>query len=456
VRALVRLLAAHRDYRLLLTAGLVSMTGDWVLHVGLTYLVYSITGSTLASGAMLLAAFLPSILLGSVAGVLVDRWDRRKTMIAANLLQVIGLIPLLAVHDSGTIWVVYLVAAYQGTVEQFFGPAEQALIPHLVPEKDLLAANGVNSQVRNLARLVGSGAGGVTAGLAGITGLALVDAASFALAAGLLTLIRFRPAAAAERADAPTDGPGDGAPDGHEPAGQVVSVGAIARIVGEWRSGLRTCAESPALRVVLIFMAITAMGEGIMGTLFAPFVRDVLHGSGSSYGLIVGVQAVGGLVGGLSVASAGHRWSAYTLFGWGAVAFGCVDLMLFLYPLVLSGIAPAVVFMVLVGVPGACTVAGLMTTFQTMTSDEFRGRVYGAMTAVQGLSVLIGIGVASWLGEAVGIVPIIAIQGGGYIVGGVMVLLVLRGTAAGRVHVDQEPAVEAAPSVPEVPAAQAG
>src|SRR4051794_23458866 len=99
------------------------MTGDWVLGIGLTYLVYSITGSTLASGVMLLVTFLPSILLGSVAGVMVDRWDRRTTMIVTSLLQIAGLIPLLLVHDEATIWVVYAVAAYQGLVEQFFGPA---------------------------------------------------------------------------------------------------------------------------------------------------------------------------------------------------------------------------------------------------------------------------------------------------------------------------------------------
>src|SRR4029079_9878689 len=115
---------------------------------------------------------------------------------------------------------------------------------------------------------------------------------------------------------------------------------------------------------------------------------------------------------------------------------GIVDLVLFLYPLVLSGFVPALFCMLLVGIPGACTIAGMMTTFQTMTSDEFRGRVFGAMTAVGGAAVLTGIGVASWLGESVGIVPIIAIQGCGYVAGGFMVILALRGTAAAEVHVD--------------------
>jgi Na+/melibiose symporter-like transporter len=418
VKALWRLLAANRDYRLLVSAGLISLVGDYALGVGLTFLVYQITGSTLASGGILLATFLPSILLGSLAGVMVDRWNRRTTMIVANVAQVVGLVPLLAVHDSSTIWVVYLVGAYQGCVEQFFGPAEQALVPHLVPPEDLVGANGVNAQMRNLARLLGSAIGGIMATVGGISALAFFDGASFILAAALLTRIRFRPAQVGAAAE------------------DHASLGSFSRLVGEWRAGLRTCLSSRPLLVILVFMSITQMGEGIMGTLFAPFVKDVLHGTGSQYGLIVGIQGVGGIIGGLAVTAAGHRWSAYALFGWGAVAFGIVDLALFLYPLVLSGVVPALVCMLLVGVPGACAMAGMMTTFQTMTSDEFRGRVFGAMTAVGGAAVLAGIGIASWLGETVGIVPIIAIQGCGYVAGGFMVILALRGTAAAEVHID--------------------
>ncbi len=104
--------------------------------------------------------------------------------------------------------------------------------------------------------------------------------------------------------------------------------------------------------------------------------------------------------------------------------------------------------MLVVGVPGACLVAGMMTTFQTMTSDEFRGRVFGAMTAVGGAAVVAGIGIASWLGETVGIVPIISIQGVGYIGAGFMVILLLRGTAAADVHVDDADAEPVAVELP--------
>src|SRR5262249_20475511 len=83
-----------RGLRLMLGAGLISLTGDWVLRIGLAYYIYAITGSTLASATMLLASFVPQIALGSLAGVFVDRWDSKRTMIVANLLLAAGLLPL--------------------------------------------------------------------------------------------------------------------------------------------------------------------------------------------------------------------------------------------------------------------------------------------------------------------------------------------------------------------------
>jgi MFS family permease len=181
------------------------------------------------------------------------------------------------------------------------------------------------------------------------------------------------------------------------------------------------------LRLILLFLLVTSMGEGIMGTLFAPFVRDVLHGSGQAYGLIVSVQAIGGIAGGLVAASIGDRVRAIHLLGGGAIAFGIIDLAMFLYPLAFVAVWPAVVCMVLVGLPGALMLAGFMTLFQRNTADAYRGRVYGAIGLVQAVAVIAGTLGAGFLGESVGIVPILAMQGAGYVLAGLAVLMGLRG-----------------------------
>lgn len=109
MRTAWRLMAGHRDLRLVLSAALVSQAGDWILLTGLLYHVYALTGSTVASGLTMLSAFLPQMLLGPVAGVFADRWDRKLTMIVADLLLAAGLLPLLAVGGRGQIWIVFAV-----------------------------------------------------------------------------------------------------------------------------------------------------------------------------------------------------------------------------------------------------------------------------------------------------------------------------------------------------------
>ena len=415
--AIWQVLAHHRDFRLVVTAGLVSLIGDWMLGIGLAYYVYVLTGSTLASAMVLLASFLPQALLGSLAGVFVDRWDRKHTMVIANLLLAVGLLPLLWVQGPEDVWVVYVVLAWQGVVELFFYPAEQAMVPRLVPADRLVTANALNGQNGDLSRLIGSALGGVVVATGGITALALVDAATFLFSAALIALVRTPGTPEPQEA---TDDPA------HELAGR------LQKLQQEWVAGLRLSVSHRVLRVILLFALITSVGEGIMGTLFAPFVRDVLGGSSQQYGLIVSVQAVGGIVGGLAAASFGHRLSPVHLLGWGALVFGVIDLTMFLYPLVFVAVWPAAVCMVAVGLPGALTRAGFMTLFQVHTGDAFRGRVFAAIGVVQAIAAIAGTLGAGFLGESIGIVPVIAMQGVGYVVAGCAVLLILSGASAAQ------------------------
>ena len=404
------LLRRHADLRRLAAAGLVSLSGDYLLFVGLSYLVYDLTGSTVAAGGALLANFLPQVLVGSFAGVMVDRWDRRRTMVTSDALQAVGLLPLLFA-GPGRIWVVYAVLLWQGTVEQFFHPAQQALVPSLVPSEDLLAANAVTGQSQHVARLVGSAAGGIVAAWGGIAAVALADAATFVISALLLSRIATRPL----------------------PTRDVEATAVLRRIASEWRDGMRLVGRTRGLRVVLAFGLITSVGEGVLGTLLAPWVRDVVHADGRAYGLLVGLQAIGGVAGAALVVRVGRRVTPAAMFGWGAVALGLLDAVLLGYPVVFENIAPALVLIVVAGVPAALAFTGYVTVVQTLTEDRYRGRVVGATMAARGLAMLCGIGLAAWLGEVVGILPMVMTQGLVYVVGGTLVLLARLDRDAGAV-----------------------
>ena len=415
LRAPGRLLRRTPDLRLLLGAGLVSLTGDWLLSVGLAYSVYALTGSTLASAGALLSAFVPQVVVGSFAGVFVDRWDRKRTMVVTNLLLGLGLLPLLLVSGADRIWVVYVVLAVQACLEVFFAPAEQAFLPRVVDDADLVAANALNGQVRNIARLVGSAIGGIAAAAGGIRAVAVADIVTFLVAALLVA-----------RIETP------GRPEGSEAASDASDVvrGRFATLGEEWRTGFRTVTAEPVLRVLMLALLITSTGEGIMGTLFAPYVRHVLHGSGQVYGVITGVQAIGGVLGGFLVAALADRWTPVTMVWVGSIVFGLVDLAIFLYPLVWVAPWPAAVGMILVGFPGAVVVAGTMTLYQRHTSDDRRGRVFSLVALAQAVSVVVGATFAGFLGGPTGIMPVLALQGVGYVAAGLLVLSRLGTRAA--------------------------
>src|SRR5215467_9863466 len=172
----------QRDFALLWLGGLISLAGDWILAVGLPIYVFLLTHSVLATGLAFLVSRLPAIVLGSVAGVFVDRWDRKRTMVIANILLAVTLLPLLLVRSAEQVWIVYAVSAVESVLEQFVGPAQNALIPALVTEERLVAANSLNSLSSNLARLGGPALGGVVAAVWGLWGIVLGDAVSYAVA----------------------------------------------------------------------------------------------------------------------------------------------------------------------------------------------------------------------------------------------------------------------------------
>ncbi|MGI8664461.1 MAG: MFS transporter [Jatrophihabitans sp.] len=397
MRSIWRLLAHNRDYRCLILAGVISLTGDWALRVGLAYYVYLITGSTVASGLMVAASILPQLMLGSIAGVFVDRWDRRRTMVTVSILLGAALLPLLAVQSAADVWIVYLVAFVEGILTQFFLPAEAAVIPSLVDEADLITANAVNSQTRDTARLVGSAIGGILASTAGVTGLTFLDAGSFLTAAILLLLI------------------GNRVPARLPATGPLADQHLLRQLAADWQAGITTARRSRILRSLLGFALLTGLGEGVVSTLFAPFVRSVLHGTAADYGVILSAQAAGGIAGGLVAAAIAHRFRPEAVFLAGTAAFGALDLVLFCYPLLARPIWPALVLMVVIGLPGALLVAGLMTIFQQATSDSQRGRIFGTANTLEGAGMLIGALGAGWLAGQIGIVAVISIQAAAYL-----------------------------------------
>lgn len=414
----------QRDFALLWLGGLISAAGDWVLAVGLPIYVFLLTHSVLATGLAFLAARAPAIVFGSVAGVFVDRWDRKRTMVVANILLAVALLPLLLVRSADWVWIVYVVSAVESTLEQFVGPAQNALIPAVVTEERLVAANSLNALSSNLARLGGPALGGVVAAVWGLWGIVLGDAVSFALAALLIAGISAR---RARRAEAP---PTEAGVDQHG--------NRLGQLLREWASGMRIIFGERVLVVLFLAFAITNLGEGVFGTLYPIFVNRILHGVALQIGELMSAQAVGGLLGGLAAGWIGERLLSRWLIGISAVFFGAIDLAIVNAPALLPGMLAALAtqwqasiyaceigLFVAVGIPGIWMSTGGLSLLQASAPDAYRGRVFGVLGAVFALLNVAGIIVASTLTDRLGVVTMLNIQGTGYIVAGVLLWALL-------------------------------
>jgi MFS family permease len=426
VRAALGLLR-RRDLGLLWAGGLISETGDWLLLVGLPVWVLELTGSSLVTASVFLVGLLPSLLAGPLAGVLVDRWDRRRTLVAVSLAQAVFLLPLLAVHGRQQLWIVYLVIAVESVLAQLNDPARNALLPALVEDRELVGANALIGLNGNLARLVGSPLGGVLVELAGLPGLVLGDAVSFLAGAALVALVR-TPAAAASGRPAAEGAPvpaGAGAVAGGSAATAGAGPATAAGLLREWRDGLAVTLRSRRLRWGLLVSALAAVAQGLFTVLFVLFVTRILRGDGADVGLLRGVQAIGGIAGGLLVVGLSSRLAPGRLVGASLLVFGGVSLAMWNGPQLTTATPLYVGLFVAAGVPAVAMLTGLTALVQTETPDAYLGRVFatyfGTYNGLQALGMLL----AGLLGDALGVVAVLNGQAALYLFAGAVALLAL-------------------------------
>lgn len=407
-------LLRQRNFMLLWSGGLVSQTGDWLLHIGLPVYIYLTTGSALTTSMTLIVAFLPNILLSSVAGVFVDRWDRRRMMIISNLLLGLGLLPLLLVHGKDTLWLLYLVLFFESCVSQLVLPAESALLPRLVDEQQLVTANALKSTSTYIARLGGAALGGILLGMLGLHHVILLDATSFFFACCMLLLIKL-PNTSQE------------VPPHHERIEPATTFFSPWLEVGrEWLEGMHLVARQQSLLVLFTFLAVTGVGEGIFGTLLVIFVNRVLHSSSVVYGTLLSIQMVGNLLGNVLVAQFGKHLPPLRVLGISACIFGMIDLLIIDIPAFYPALVLAMVLFALVGIPAAFMNVQIQTLFQVLVEDHLRGRVFSALLAIGSLTSLIGMLLAGLLGDLLGPIPLLNLQGGSYVFGGLLIFLALR------------------------------
>lgn len=370
---------------------IISALGDSVAYMGLSFLIlYRLGGSAIDVGKMMIAATIPTLVLGPVAGVFVDRWPRRRVMIVTDVVR--GLIYLAMPFATSLAWV-YIGIFCSSVMSRFFNPAKSAIVPSLVPPAELMAASGLNQTSGAVVSIIGPALGGALAGTFGPAAALGSNALSFFISGLLIAAIRVDERAGRGQLPAPA---ATAAPDR-----------SLAAVWRQLADGVRFIASSRAVRFYTGFFAACMLCLGGINVLFVPFAKDVLGFNIQMIGLSESSQAIGGLIGGIIVTLMAARIKPTRLI------FGSVVVMgLLLAALGLSR-APLVALLLMAGIGIALSALNIPFSAEMMKliPDAVRGRVWAAFgSATDGCS-LISMAVLPVVATRVGLVPVITAVG---------------------------------------------
>ena len=349
------------DFRLLFAGLVASMTGESILLLALAIWVKDLTGSNGLAGATIFAVVAP-MAFAPLVGWVVDRFRRRPFLVAANLAAAAILTPLYAVRTADDLWIIFLVAVLYGISYIAISAALNGLIKEVVPAGHLAEANGALQTVKQGLRLVGPIAGaGLYAGIGGWT-LAVLGAAGFVIAAATIAALRVQ-----EAKPAP--------PELHW--------------LGEAAAGVRHLVREVALRRATVGVALAVLLIGLGEAIFFAYVDEGLHRPPAFLGVLVSIQGIGGLLGGLSAARVVRAVGEVGAAAAGVLLLGITNFA-FVYPSMWLAVPATILFGA--GIPWA--IVGFNTLQQRRTPHELLGRVSAAtemlIAGPQALSIAAG------------------------------------------------------------------
>ncbi|MCH9648699.1 MAG: MFS transporter [Deltaproteobacteria bacterium] len=268
------LLRSNSNYRRLWLGDIASLLGDWFNTIALYTLVTQLTGSPLALGLVMITKMLPFALASPLAGLLADRFNRRRLMIASDLLRALVVLAFLLVDKPSEVPLLYALTALQVVIGSVFVPARSASIPNITTPRELLTANALSAATWSTLLAVGAALGGFAAAWLGLKAVFLIDSASYLVSAAFIyrTTIPQDTKAAAEPAS--LGSAYRGILDGWRYLRQHPGVGRIALTKAAWSLaggglvflltliGESWMAEAPSVGIGLLFAA-RGLGTGL-------------------------------------------------------------------------------------------------------------------------------------------------------------------------------------------------
>jgi MFS family permease len=348
-----------RNYRLFFAGQSVSLIGTWMTRLAMSWLVYQLTDSAFLLGLTTFVGQIPAFFVAPIAGVWLDRWNRHRVLVITQVLAMIQSLALAALaftHYINLSWVIGL-ALYQGLINAFDMPARQAFVVEMNEYRgDLGNAIALNSAMVNGAKLVGPAIAGVLVAAAGVGVCFLLDGISYIAVIYSLAAMRVAPA---------------------QP--RVAQKSALQELSEGWKYVV----ESPAIRSILLLLALVSV-IGMPYTVLMPLIAaDVLHGGAHTLGFLMAMSGVGALASAIGLAmrrtvlGLGKRIAiSAALFGGGLVLLGLS-----------RSLTVSLLLMALTGFGMMQQMAGSNTILQNIAADEKRRRVMSFYTlAILGMN----------------------------------------------------------------------
>ena len=368
-------LLRNRGFVLLWAAQVISAFGDPFGTIGLSWLLYSLTGSKLAVGGLWVALFVPQTLARVLAGPLVDRVDRRSLMVTVDLVRAFGYLAPVALLASGhlRVWHLYAVVVIEGALGPVFQLANMATLPTLIPTIHLVRANALSQGTIQLALMVGPAAAGIIVAVLGAFAALAVDALTF-LASGTALLFLRGPA----------------------------SVQRSGPWLADFREGIRFFGQHRILLWLAVLVAISNFSWQAAYVMLLPYVKDILRSSAATFGLVT------------SAASAGYAIGAWTLGLKGVLrrprmvvigSLGAIGLATFLIPWARMPVT-LVALMFAAGLFVPYFNIPVAAWYQQVVPDYLRGRVFAIRMLLAHAANPLGVAAGSATGEFFGLTPV--------------------------------------------------
>jgi MFS family permease len=362
-----------RNYRLYFAGQSISLVGTWMQKTAVSWVVYSLTHSQFMLGVTLFASLFPSFLLSFLGGVVSDRYNRFRLLLATQAASMIQALLLTALVFWGhyVVWEIIALSVVLGVINAFDVPARQSLVYEMVNKADLPNALALNSSMVNLSRLIGPGIAGLILEKFGDTVCFGMNALSFIAVIGSLLMMRLPKLASAK----------------HD-----------KNIFFELKEGFTYIKNTPSIKYVLAMLAVISLMVLPFGTMIPVYAKDIFKGTASTFGVIDSVIGLGAFSGAIFLASLkpGRNLNkilavSTLIFGGGLVIFSHMNN----YPL-------ALLFAAITGFGMMAQITISNTLIQTTVAPAMRGRVISfyamAFFGMQPLGGLLVGSVSQWIG----------------------------------------------------------